>query len=377
VSYVIQESSNSGFAETAKQNVKHLESPQDKQTHCDVAAEDTATVAPRNGANAMPAPVISYTKEERQLASLARRMAMNQNVLYHGTGYPQSILRTGVLFASDPSDPKVSLTRSPEVAAYFALLPRDDREERGAILIFDRERLRCRYRIYPVQEREVEIWYRHNEAEEELWGHLIDVSNYLIGFVSEPTTTHSERIKIWSLERRMRMEAGLDELLNFVPDWRCRPEEHVKSHLKKWELARNALFDGMAIQQAARQSGLSLRAARRLAGRLRRRVPCKSKDMDSHLNWSPAQIVLSWDLSTLLKEFQPSPNKVILPTDLVSALGAARINALSTYCEMSRDDVLNTLSQELPRLMQIDAQRKSGQAPTGSVALAALPEPSP
>ena len=69
-------------------------------------------------------------------------------------------------------------------------------------------------------------------------------------------------------------------------------------------------------------------------------------------------------------------------TDLVSVFGEQRINALVTYCGMSRDEVPHTLGRELPRL-QIDAQRESAQTPTGptptlgSSALAALSGPSP
>ena len=181
--------------DSAEQTAVQVEPPQDAQTRCEVAAEGTPTVLPLGNTDATPRPVLSYTKEEQQLAGLARKMAMNQNVLYHGTRYAQSILRTSVLFAADPDDPRISLTRSPEVAAYFASMPRDDCEGRGAILIFDRERLRRHYKIYPLEEREVGFRGRHNEAEEELWGNLTDVGTYLIGFVSAPTTTCSYKIK--------------------------------------------------------------------------------------------------------------------------------------------------------------------------------------
>jgi hypothetical protein len=41
----------------------------------------------------------------------------------------------------------VSFTRSPEVAAYFALLERDDDEGRGSVFIFDRQSLERRYKV--------------------------------------------------------------------------------------------------------------------------------------------------------------------------------------------------------------------------------------
>jgi hypothetical protein len=60
---------------------------------------------------------LKYTEAVRQLAGIARQKAMDRDVLYHGTRFTELILKTGVLFYSDPGDPKVSFTRSPEVAA--------------------------------------------------------------------------------------------------------------------------------------------------------------------------------------------------------------------------------------------------------------------
>jgi hypothetical protein len=348
--------------------IQHPQKMNASSSASDTAAEARDNVIPNvivtEGKNTTQAPVVRFTVEERRLAGLARKMAANQNVLYHGTRYTQSILRTGVLFASGQG---VSLTRSPEVAAYFALLPRDDCEERGAILIFDRERLRCRYRIDLFEGGKVDIYHRYNEAEEELRGDLTDVGNYLVGLVSEPATLRSDKVKSWNAERRMQMEARLDDLLCFVPDWRCRSGEHITLNLRKWELARNALFNGAAVEQVATQVDLSMGSVRRLAGRLQQRIPCRNKNTESDLNWNFAQIVLSWDLGGLLKKCQETPNKVTLPRDLVSAFGVHRINALMTYCGMSRDDVLDTLTHELPRLMQIDAQRKTAPAHTEPV----------
>ena len=68
---------------------------------------------------------LKYTEAERQLAGMARQKAMDRDVLYHGTRFAELILKTGVLFSSDTDDAKVSFTRSPEVAAYWALLERD------------------------------------------------------------------------------------------------------------------------------------------------------------------------------------------------------------------------------------------------------------
>ena len=92
---------------------------------------------------------LKYTEAIRQLAGMARQKAMDRDALYHGTRYAELILKTGVLLYSDPGQPKVSFTRTPEVAAYFALLERDDDEGRGSVFIFDRQSLERRYNFKP------------------------------------------------------------------------------------------------------------------------------------------------------------------------------------------------------------------------------------
>ena len=80
---------------------------------------------------------IEYSDADRQLAAQAHAIAKARNVLYHGTRYTQSILDSGVLIRSLTGEQKVCLTRSAEVAAYWAMLRRDDDEGRGSIFIFD------------------------------------------------------------------------------------------------------------------------------------------------------------------------------------------------------------------------------------------------
>jgi uncharacterized protein YidB (DUF937 family) len=71
--------------------------------------------------------------------------------------------------------------------------------------------------------------------------------------------------------------------------------------------------------------------------------------------------VISGGLGDLLKQFQQSghgetanswvsngPNKTIAPGDLANALGADQINSLASQSGMSRDELLNGLSQYLP-----------------------------
>jgi uncharacterized protein YidB (DUF937 family) len=85
--------------------------------------------------------------------------------------------------------------------------------------------------------------------------------------------------------------------------------------------------------------------------------------------------VLSGGLNDLLKHFQQSgygdtasswvgagPNKNISPDDLASALGADRIGALVSQCGMSRDELLQGLSQYLPQV--VDQLTPQGRVPT-------------
>jgi uncharacterized protein YidB (DUF937 family) len=84
--------------------------------------------------------------------------------------------------------------------------------------------------------------------------------------------------------------------------------------------------------------------------------------------------VLSGGLGDLLKQLQQGgqsetanswvgkgPNKAIAPGDLASALGADQIDQLATQSGMSRDDLLNGLSQYLPQV--VDHLTPDGRLP--------------
>jgi len=85
--------------------------------------------------------------------------------------------------------------------------------------------------------------------------------------------------------------------------------------------------------------------------------------------------VLSGGLNDLLKQFEQNgqgdvakswvgtgPNKAIAPNDLANALGSDRINHLMQVSGMSRDDLLNGLSQQLPGV--VDQLTPGGRVPT-------------
>jgi uncharacterized protein YidB (DUF937 family) len=97
--------------------------------------------------------------------------------------------------------------------------------------------------------------------------------------------------------------------------------------------------------------------------------------LGSLLGGGAAGSVLSGGLNDLLKQFQQNgqgevarswigsgPNQAIQPNDLAKALGADRINALASFSGMSRDDLLNGLSQQLPAV--VDQLTPDGRLPT-------------
>jgi hypothetical protein len=174
---------------------------------------------------------IKYTTAERQLALLARKLATNLDVLYHGTRHRQSILRTEVLFRPEVHVDAVCLSRSPEVAAYWALLKRDNDEGRGSILVFDRQSLASRYKIKCNPEV---FWHSdttfHDEAEEQIFGNVTKIGDHLIGIVSGPTVKRSQQHRILNREFERMMEARLRQLeCQMIP--RSRVKRGVACHI--------------------------------------------------------------------------------------------------------------------------------------------------
>jgi len=85
--------------------------------------------------------------------------------------------------------------------------------------------------------------------------------------------------------------------------------------------------------------------------------------------------ILTGGLNDLLKQLQQSgqgeavdswvgsgPNKAIAPKDLANALGSDKVNALLAQTGMSRDELLNALSQYLPQA--VDRLTPQGRLPT-------------
>lgn len=119
------------------------------------------------------------------LARHLRMIARGMDVIFHGTRYARKILTDDALFCSRSGYRAVSFTRNPSVAAYWALLERDDDEQDGAVFVFDRQRLRARYRLESFHDPIWDTCYGMNdEAEECVWGRNIAcVHAYLVAAV--------------------------------------------------------------------------------------------------------------------------------------------------------------------------------------------------
>lgn len=132
----------------------------------------------------------------QQLRNVSRRM----EVIFHGTRFPRRVLMDDMLLCSRTGYRAVSFTRDPRVAAYWALLERDDDEQDGAVFVFDLQRLRARYRLEPFHDPVWDICYPQNdEAEEQVWGRdIANIHSYLVGAVwSQPTDSRDAVVSVW------------------------------------------------------------------------------------------------------------------------------------------------------------------------------------
>jgi uncharacterized protein YidB (DUF937 family) len=127
--------------------------------------------------------------------------------------------------------------------------------------------------------------------------------------------------------------------------------------MEKWQLARNALFQGVGVAEVATQFGLKVHAVRRLSAGLRQ-PGCTT--------WQ--EIVRSWGLTDLVRALpkierskigglrkSSASRKRPSKEDLLNVFGPSRINALTTYCGISREDLLKSLTEELPQFIAFEA----------------------
>jgi hypothetical protein len=123
------------------------------------------------------------TDQEIVLARLARRIGRGHDAIFHGTRHLPLVLRIRKLLPPAIGDPAVFLTRSPEVAAYWAGRLGDERDQftRG-ILVLNRASLVQNYRLEPS--RDAEDW-KYNEREESVWRRSTNMRRHLLGVVRQ------------------------------------------------------------------------------------------------------------------------------------------------------------------------------------------------
>jgi hypothetical protein len=137
--------------------------------------------------------LIRPANDEAWLARWAREQALGLNALFHGTRHLSCILSDGYL-KSTGNPAMVRFSRSADAAAYWAMMERDDDDGRGAILVFDRDRLRTRYRLELIDES---LYIA--EQEECVSSRNVPLGLALIGIISEqfPIRPPEIRHDVW------------------------------------------------------------------------------------------------------------------------------------------------------------------------------------
>jgi hypothetical protein len=132
--------------------------------------------------------------ESNQLSlSLRQHWPRDRPVLYHGTRYGTAIAASDRLNGSEFGMQSVSLTRRPEVACYWAMMPRNDpaEDQHGTVFVLDRSALQARYRldVYrdPVWDADGRGRFQYDEAEEMVWPHIERLTRFIIASVRLPT----------------------------------------------------------------------------------------------------------------------------------------------------------------------------------------------
>jgi len=116
-----------------------------------------------------------------------------------------------------------------------------------------------------------------------------------------------------------------------------------------------------------------------LGGLLGGNRPPSGSSLNDILGGRSPGSVLNGGLGTLVRDLQNNgqgrvadswvgkgPNQPIQPNDLAKALGADTINALTSQTGMSRDELLNGMSQQLPEM--VDKLTPDGRLPTNEEA---------
>jgi hypothetical protein len=132
----------------------------------------------------------NYAEEIKIAADLRKYVPRGRAVLFHGTRFPCSILKSNCLIYNwEVVDGGVSFTRLLHVGIYWARLGRATGEECGAVLVFDRDKLAHDFALRPFCWRkwESDKFRGDFEAEETIFGrHITNLHRYLLGVLWLP-----------------------------------------------------------------------------------------------------------------------------------------------------------------------------------------------
>ena len=220
-------------------------------------------------------------------------------------------------------------------------------EGRGAILIFDRQSLQCRWKVEPYYDL---VWCEDgtDEGEEQIRADVIDIGKHLVGLVYDPATLSSARLRILNSRSRMETEAHLQQLIRRVPDWRYRPKNPVQIGICKHDLACTALAQGQSVGIVAEKLELPIGTVRRLAGALdaKRFFPNDLAAIVQRWCYRDFHKIAPLNRACLLAS---GPNEVINVEQLARVLGPDRLKILMQYSGLPRDELLGGLSGQLAK----------------------------
>jgi hypothetical protein len=139
------------------------------------------------------------------LSAKARKIARGCDVLFHGTRYRALILASDFLKAAEVGPNCVCFSRSAEVAAFSATLPREDDEGSGAIMIFDRASLKTQYKLECYADRWLREGQTVNEFEERVYVRDVAIAPHLIGMVTAPKASLTSKARSFRRAATIRL----------------------------------------------------------------------------------------------------------------------------------------------------------------------------
>jgi len=161
----------------------------------------------------------SLTDRERVMAKLALKIGRGSDAIYHGTRRLSDVLRCGKLVPPSAGETGIFLSRSPEVAAYFASLLQTEADRYSpGVLVLNRRSLTQSYRLEPYR---YNIGSERDERDEAIWNRVVNVRRHLLGVVRD---------------------ADVSSILG-PPKYRYLPPTFIS-----WSLARRSAFSRKAVE---------------------------------------------------------------------------------------------------------------------------------